>query len=146
MLSTRSLLYRQVERKRYTIKAIIKRKIQWLAIMDNVEFRTRNITSDKENYFITLKKSIHLERCNNLKYTVICNEKYPWSSFISSIRTPQNVLSEESYRDFFCYINDMTMGKDQGQGLVARGTNHVIRDWTFQPHPPASGEQKWAGA
>ena len=75
-------------KERDTVKAMIERKIQWLAIMDNVEFRTRNITSDKENYFIILKESMHLERCNNLKYTVICNEKYPWSSFISSIRTP----------------------------------------------------------
>lgn len=54
------------------------------------------------------------------------------------------ISCDESYEGFFCYVNEMTCRKylGKGKGLVARRTNHVIRELEFLvPFPNVQGER-----
>ena len=59
----------------------------------------------------------------------------------------RHFLSEKSWEGAFCYVNEMTSEEPPGQlrmGLVARGTNPVIRrlEISISPHTPEEIEAR----
>ena len=66
----------------------------------------------------------------------------PPSFLVHSSKNPGNLLSAESDKCVYCYVNGVTLGKHLKMGLVASGAHHVIRA-SEHSVSPSSLQVRW---